>query len=62
MLLGVQMAGCSGSDTESKDEKSVTQKVADEAVKEMRAPLEKARDVKRQAEERLGKMQKDLKE
>jgi len=28
----------------------------------MRAPLEKARDVKRQAEDRLGKMQKNLKE
>lgn len=62
LLLGAQITGCSSNgDSESKSEKSVTEKVADKAVKEMRAPLEKARAVKKQEEERLDKMQKDLK-
>ena len=62
LLLGAQLAGCSGSDGDSRDEKSVTRKVADEAAREMRAPIEKARDVKRQAEKRLDEMQKTVKE
>ncbi len=62
MLLGVQMGGCSGGDRESNDGKSVTRHVSDEAVKEMRAPLEKARDAKRRAEKRLDEIQKNMKE
>ena len=63
LIAGAQMTGCSGSgDSESGSEKSVTRKVADEAVKEMRTPIEKARAVKKQEEDRLDKMQKNLKE
>lgn len=63
LIVGAQMTGCSGSgDTESGNEKSVTRKAADEAAKGMRTPLEKARAVKQQEEDRLGKMQKNLKE
>jgi hypothetical protein len=63
LMVGAQMTGCSGSgDSESSSEKSVTRKVADEAVKEIRTPLEKARAVKKQEEGRLDKMKKDLKE
>ena len=61
LLLGAQLAGCSGSDRESKGEKSVTRRAADEAVGEMRAPIEKARDVKRQAEKRMDEMRKTIK-
>jgi len=63
LLLGAQLTGCSGSgDSESSSAKSVTRKVADEAVKEIRTPLDKARAVKKQEEGRLDEMQKKMKE
>ncbi|GEM_PF-5611738 len=62
MLLGVPIGGCSGGDRESNDGKSVTRKVSGAAVKEMRTPLQKARDVRRRAEKRLDEIQKNVKE